>query len=333
MTEAVLAVDAGQTEIRAALSDGERGPRGATAPGVPPGPPSPADSPTATAPGVLRMGPHAGPEEVAEALLAAMTALGPLPEPLPPVGVGLSGFEAAAEDDLRRVGELLRARLSIERLSIASDGVTSLLGALGDRDGAVVAAGTGTVCVARRGERLAKVDGWGTLLGDAGSGFAIGRAGLDAALRHADGRGGSVALLRAAERRYAPLPELPERIYSAEVPTRAVAAFAADVAQEASGGEPHAEAILADAGRELALSACAALDRLFEPDEPAVVSYAGNVFKAGAALLEPFRQEVLSRRPGTEVLPPDGDALAGAALLAALEDLRPQPGLLWRETA
>ena len=54
-----------------------------------------------------------------------------------------------------------------------------------------MAAGTGTVCVARRGERLVKVDGWGSLLGDAGSGFAIGRAGLDSALRHADGRGGS----------------------------------------------------------------------------------------------------------------------------------------------
>jgi N-acetylglucosamine kinase-like BadF-type ATPase len=312
----VLAVDAGQTEIRAALEDVERGPR------------------SATAPGVLRMGRSVGPEEVADALLAALTALRPLPEPLPPLGVGLSGFEAAAEEDLRRVGELLRARFSVQRLSIASDGVTSLLGALGQRDGAAVAAGTGTVCVARRGERLAKVDGWGTLLGDAGSGFAIGRAGLDAALRHADGRGGSAALLRAAERRYAPLPELPERIYSADVPARAVAAFAADVAQVAAAGEPHAGAILADAARELALTACAALGRLFEPDEPAVVSYAGNVFRAGRPLLEPFTRGVLSRRPGTEVLPPDGDALAGAALLAALDEgLRPEPGLLWRAAA
>jgi N-acetylglucosamine kinase-like BadF-type ATPase len=309
---AVLAVDAGQTEIRAALSDVGRGPR------------------SATAPGVLRMGRSVGPEEVADALLAALAALQPLPEPLPPVGVGLSGFEAAAEEDLRRVGELLRTRLPIERLSIASDGVTSLLGALGARDGAAVAAGTGSVCVARRGERLVKVDGWGVLLGDAGSGFAIGRAGLDAALRHADGRGGSEALLRAAESRYAPLPDLPERIYSAEVPPRA---FAADVAQEAAAGEAHAVAIMADAAGELALTACAALDRLFEPGEPAVVSYAGNVFKAGPPLLEPFEREVQSRRPGTEVLAPDGDALAGAALLAGLEELRPQPGLLWREAA
>jgi N-acetylglucosamine kinase-like BadF-type ATPase len=312
VSRVVLAVDAGQTEIRAALSDGERGPR------------------TATAPGVLRMGERVGPEEVAAALLAAVTALGPLPEPLPPLGVGLSGFEAAGEEDLRRVGDLLRRRLEVSRLAIASDGLTSLLGALGDRDGAVVAAGTGTVCLARHGERLAKVDGWGALLGDAGSGFAIGRAGLDSALRHADGRGGSAALLAAAERRYAPLPDLCERIYAAEVPTRAVAAFAADVAREAAAGDEHAVAILAGAARELALSARAALDRLFEPGEPAVVSYTGNVFQAGAPLLEPFAREV-ARRPGTRVLPPAGDSLAGAARLAGLGDeLPPQPGILWR---
>ena len=95
------------------------------------------------------------------------------------------------------VGELLRRGARPRAAStIASDGVTSLLGALGERDGAVVAAGTGTICVARRGERLAKVDGWGALLGDAGSGFAIGRAGLEAALRNADGRGGSEAPAR-----------------------------------------------------------------------------------------------------------------------------------------
>jgi N-acetylglucosamine kinase-like BadF-type ATPase len=310
VSAAVLAVDAGQTEIRAALSDGERGPR------------------TAAAPGVLRMGQSVGPDEVAAALLAAVAALGPLPVPAPLLGVGLSGFEAAAEEDLRRVGDLLRGRLDVRHLAIASDGLTSLLGALGDRDGAVVAAGTGAVCVGRRGELLAKVDGWGALLGDAGSGFAIGRAGLDAALRHADGRGGSAALLAAAERRYASLPELSEHIYAADVPTRAMAAFAEDVAHQAAAGDEHAVAILANAGRELGLSARAALDRLFEQDEPALVSYAGNVFRAGAALLEPFKREVM-RRPTTEVLPPQDDSLAGAALLVELE-LQPQPGILWR---
>ena len=303
----VLAVDAGQTEIRAAL-----------------------DGRIATAPGVLRMGNRVGPDEVGAGLLEAVAGLGPLPRPAPAVGVGLSGFEAADGEDLRRVSELLRSELAVERLAIGSDGLTSLLGALGDADGAVVASGTGTVCVGRRGERLVKVDGWGFLLGDAGSGLAIGRAGLDAALRHADGRDGSEALLRAGERRYGPLPELAQRIYAAPVPARAIAAFAVDVAAEAGAGDPRARAILDDAGRELAETACAALGRLFEPDTPATVSYAGNVFRSGALLLEPFTRSLLERRSNTEVVPPAGDALVGAAILAETQHaLRAEPGILW----
>jgi hypothetical protein len=45
---------------------------------------------------------------------------------------------------------------------------------------------------------------------------------------------------------------------------------------------------------------------------------------------EPFTRAVAERRPGTEVVPPAGDALAGAALLAGVENgLRPEPGILW----
>lgn len=85
------------------------------------------------------------------------------------------------------------------------------------------------------------------------------------------------------------------------------------------------------------LAAVAALGPLPEPLPPlgvGLTSYAGNVFRAGAPLLEPFTQEVLRRRPATELLPPAGDSLAGAALLAGMEDgLRPQAGLLWRAAA
>jgi N-acetylglucosamine kinase-like BadF-type ATPase len=316
VTPAVVAVDAGQTEIRAALGAAGRGP--AAPRGV------------VTQPGVRRMGERAGPDEVAQALVAAVRRLGPLPDPAPALGVGLSGFEAAGEDDLRRVAELLRGELAVQELALASDGLTSLLGALGDRDGAVVAAGTGTVCVARRGERLVKVDGWGSLLGDAGSGFAIGREGLDLALRHADGRGGSEQLLRAAERRYAPLPDLCQHIYGAPAPNRAVAAFAEDVARAAESGDEHARAIVERAAGELALTACAALARLFEPGERTLVSYVGNVFRAGPLLVEPFTRSVLERRTGTSVSPPAGNSLAGAARLAGLVgELRAEPGILW----
>jgi glucosamine kinase len=293
-----LAVDAGQTEIRVALA-GERDPRRA-----------------ARAPGVMRLdGAAVGADKVAGALVAAVGALGPLPA-VEAIGVGLSGFEAARDEDLRHVEEVLRARVGAARVTIASDGVTSLLGALGERLGAVVAAGTGTVCVARGPRRWAKVDGWGSLLGDAGSGFAIGRAGLDAALRQVDGRGGSKALLAAAEARFGEAAGLVETVHRSPVPTRTVASFAEAVAQVAAEGDPVARSILDDAGRELAVTACAALERAFDPGEKAAVSYSGNVFAADGPLLHAFADELARMRPDAELLPPDADALAGAALLA-----------------
>lgn len=309
VTRAALAVDAGQTEVRAVLHD-ERGPR------------------SATAPGVVRMGAQAGPEVVAGDLVAAVAALGPLPNPAPPAVVGLSGFEAVGDVELGLVADVLRRELRLEQLAIASDALTALLGAIGAQDGAVVAAGTGTACLARRGRRFAKVDGWGSMLGDAGSGFAIGRAGLDAALREFDGRGGSPELMRAAKLRFGTVERLPERVFAAPVPTRAIASFAADVADVAAAGDVRATTILRDAARELAWSVCSAMGRLFEPDEPALVSYTGNVFRC-ALVVEPFEERVRELRPVTTVLPPAGDPLAGACLLAELgPELGPQRGIL-----
>ncbi len=173
------------------------------------------------------------------------------------------------------------------------------------------------------------MDGWGSLLSDAGSGFAIGRAGLDAALREYDGRPGSAGLLEAARARFGDIERLPEQIYSAPVPTRAVASFAADVARAAEAGDEYARTILADAARELAISACAAAGRLFEPGEEVLVSYAGNVFEAAELVGAPFRREVEARLPGASVVAPEGDPLAGALLLVELaQDLPDEPGIL-----
>jgi glucosamine kinase len=295
---AALAVDAGQTEIRVALT-GERGPR-----------------PPARAPGVLRLdGSAVGPGHVADALLAALDELGPLPA-VDAVGVGLSGFEAAREEDLQHVNEALRTRLGVSRVTIASDGVTSLLGALGEQLGVVVAAGTGTVCVARGRKRWVKVDGWGSLLGDDGSAFAIGRSGLNAGLRELDGRGGSEALLAAAAERFGEPAGIAEAIYRSPVATRTVAGFARDVARVAAEGDATAHSILATAGSELALTACAALRRAFDGNETAAVSYSGSVFSAGPPLLEAFEEELARLRPDAQLMPPAGDSLAGAALLA-----------------
>jgi N-acetylglucosamine kinase-like BadF-type ATPase len=295
--------------------------------------------PVATAPGVERInGSRVDADAVAAALLSAVGRLAAPVGASSTVAVGLSGFEAARVDDLARVEALLTAELDAGRVVIASDGVTSLLGALGDRPGAVVAAGTGTIVVARGRAGWVRVDGWGSLLGDAGSGFAIGRAGLAAALRELDGRGGSAALLAAAAKHFgvslagsSPGAAIVAAVHGADVPTRAVAGFAEVVGDLAPAGDATSVRILAEAADELALSAAAALDRALGDDDPATVSYAGNVFRAGQPLLEPFADALVRRRPGTTLVAPAADALAGAAMLARDPDaVDPQPGLLWR---
>ena len=178
--------------------------------------------------------------------------------------------------------------------------------------------------------RFAKVDGWGALLGDGGSGFWIGRAGLDRALRCFDGRGAAVALMRAAERRFGELGGLADRIARDPRPARAVARFARDVMAVAADGDEQAATILAEAGGLLAETACAALGRLYPADEPAVVSHAGSVLGADARVRDAFTRGVLARRPRTDVRPPRADALAGAALLAHLAPSLPHDRhVLW----
>ncbi len=85
---------------------------------------------------------------------------------------------------------------------VSDDAVTAHLGALGGEPGVVIVAGTGAIALAVD-EVAARADGWGTRLGDDGGGYWIGRAGLAAALRAHDGRGGSRELLARAMARFA----------------------------------------------------------------------------------------------------------------------------------
>jgi N-acetylglucosamine kinase-like BadF-type ATPase len=313
VSPATLAVDAGQTQTRAALVE-RRGRRLATGPGVP------------------RLEGAASPDAIANPVLHAIGELGALPG-RPALGIGLSGFESLSAEELRALAERLRRELGAPRVAIASDGYTSHLGALGSRPGAVVAAGTGTVVTARNGERWAKVDAWGSLLGDAGSAYAIGRAGLDQALREHDGRGGSAALRAAAERRFGPLDELPHSVHRTASPTSTIASFSAEVSALANDGEHASLAILATAGEELATSAAAALGRVFDAADAAAVCCTGGVFAAGAPVRHAFARRLAQLWPAATLDEPLGDAITGASELVRDPDrLPPAAGLLLEES-
>lgn len=84
----------------------------------------------------------------------------------------------------------LRQMTGIDSLYTVTDAVPLLTGGLGDKNGACLISGTGSVCFVRVNNKLIRIGGWGYLLDvSSGSGFDLGRDALAAALHHRDGQG------------------------------------------------------------------------------------------------------------------------------------------------
>jgi N-acetylglucosamine kinase-like BadF-type ATPase len=108
------------------------------------------------------------------------------------VVAGLTG--AGREADRNRMldavrEEMKRRDLSFERVIIESDARIALEGAFGGAAGIILIGGTGSIAFGKGHDgSIYRVGGWGRILGDEGSGYAIGREGLNAVTRQLDGR-------------------------------------------------------------------------------------------------------------------------------------------------
>ena len=80
----------------------------------------------------------------------------------------------------------LRAYFPRGTIVVHDDAEIALRAAVPHGDGVVLIAGTGSIAYARVGEEVHRAGGYGYLLGDDGSGFAIGRAALAQMLRWYD---------------------------------------------------------------------------------------------------------------------------------------------------
>ncbi|MFE0427138.1 BadF/BadG/BcrA/BcrD ATPase family protein, partial [Streptomyces sp. NPDC058953] len=168
----------------------------------------------------------------------ARSRLGPDGEgPVAALAVGAAGMGTLGGRLRAELPRALADSLGVRRLALAADAVTAYAGALGQRAGTVVAAGTGMIATGTDLTVWRRADGWGHLLGDCGGGAWLGRAGLEAALRAHDGRrGGSPALLAAAESVFGPAPGLPGRLYPRPDRPAVLASFAPEVARCATEG-------------------------------------------------------------------------------------------------
>jgi len=291
-----LGIDAGGTRTRALLADssgtvlglGESGPANVAGP---------------DREAVLR---HMG-----EAAAAAIGAVDP--EAIGAVGVGAAGM-LSMPGLAESFGTGLRAALGVGGpVTLLSDAVTAFAAGTPEPDGAVLIAGTGAVALAVRGhtEAVARSDGYGWLLGDAGSGFWLGREAVAAVLRHLDGHGPGGWMVRAVLDVIAPADRTSGAVVGrcmAESPAR-LARFAPVVCEAAEGGDALAREIVERALAHLAATAASVAER----GRPIVL--AGSLLTEPTPVARGLRERLAGRLPGTPVLTA-AEPVRGAAWLA-----------------
>lgn len=199
------------------------------------------------------------------------------------------------------------------RLLLCADFDIALRGAM-DGPGGVLIAGTGSAAFGRNaaGERI-RVGGWGHLIDDEGSGYAIGRDALAAAVRTADGRLHADRLQRAV---YAFIGArdaqgVLDYVYYSGRDKSAIAAAARTVLDCAEAGDEISMEILRQSAGELAKLAGALAARL-GGERPRIALLGGllaNDTRYGAIV-----RELLA--PVCDTPEPLHDALWGAAQLA-----------------
>lgn len=233
-------------------------------------------------------------------------------------GACLGAAGAGRESGKEKLLAILADCLPGVPVFVTTDSAGALRGAFSGGDGVLVAAGTGSICTAKRGGMLYRCGGWGHVLGDEGSGYDIGRQILQAVARAADGRGEATVLTRMVWEKWGVqhMDGLVEKVYSGEKTKSDVAglAFFSQIAYNMDDGA--AREILSRAAESLAEMALCAAAALWGPEESPPCAYAGGVLEHLPALRTLFRRALGEKRPDMRVQACEHTAAWGCASLA-----------------
>jgi N-acetylglucosamine kinase-like BadF-type ATPase len=210
---------------------------------------------------------------LSEAITVAAAGV-PSPLPLAAAWFGLAGLHTPRDADLV-LPHLRRFAHEVH----ASNDVELVLGGLEIGIGIALVAGTGSVALGRDAAgRRAQVGGWGHALGDEGSGYDIGRRGLQAAVRAADGRDPPTLLLELVVRHWALATprELVACVYQDQERAR-VAGLAPVVLRAARLGDAAARRIRRYATTELTHLATTVIDALELGEQPVPLALGGGL--------------------------------------------------------
>jgi glucosamine kinase len=230
------------------------------------------------------------------------------------VGVAGAGREGVRQSLWQA---LVEAELA-EDIFVTTDASIALDDAFGEGAGILLVAGTGSVAFGRGPTGVAdRTGGWGSVLGDEGSGLWLARRALSAATASADGREPESALLGAIMT-VTQIDDPSELItWAAAATNDEIAALAPLVMRAADGGDMRANTLVTIAAEELVLHVRTLARRLFGDERAAIpVAITGGMMGRGSLLKRFVEHRLKSAVPGAQVRHETVDGARGAVRAA-----------------
>lgn len=199
--------------------------------------------------------------------------------------IGMAGLDTA--NDQMIIEEFVRtslreARITARSLILNNDGMTTLLGSIGEAPGIIVVSGTGSIVLGRSkdGAQM-RAGGWGHRIGDEGSGYAIGQNALRHIFRASDGSEPASCIRDAilSELHINTIDDLMAWVYSDEYTVDRVASLAPILFRLAHVGDSTALALLHRAGQDLAVACTTVIQSLRLSDGPFDIVIAGGILQ------------------------------------------------------
>ena len=233
--------------------------------------------------------------------------------------IGVAGISNA---DTRKVclTAAKESGLSIQPY-LAGDYLTALYGAHGKGEGILLISGTGSVCCGLYDGTVYRTGGWGHLIDDEGSAYAIGRDVLSAVVRAEDGRDPATVMTKLVYKQTGlhSIPELIGYVYDPANGKKEIASLAAIVMKGYEAGEETAKRILEKAAGNLSELVITTARKCGRPD--ARIAFHGSVLLRNDVLYTMTKERIRQKLPSSEVIRPLYDAAQGAVLYT-LEKLR-----------
>lgn len=241
------------------------------------------------------------------ALLTALTKHQPLQVSY--VVLGLAGLDTKKDQAALTLivhKALTAANIKADKVCLYNDAMLTLKGSIGHQNGILLAAGTGSIaCGITKDGREARVGGWGYRVGDEGSGYSIGKAGITHVLRAYDGRekssGISAAILKAMS--LADEDQLINWIYSSQFSVSQIASLTPIILKLAAEGDQQGKQIIQHACQELTEMALSAIYKLDLINAEFSLLLSGGVLK-NPMIRHPLMEQLTSLCKGLQVMVP-----------------------------